>query len=165
MKTMFREFRWAWVGLLLCGHLCAIAQIYTWTDKSGRKHFGDDVSTPENQRSTPVKIPSPNTAKRFEPNAPLATSSGSDAPADGPTPFTTSATDPKAKTKDLSGVAARQEACKAEKQAYQASAACYAECGISFCSGGLVQGGSGPSSCGRNNVNCGHCKDLPMPRC
>lgn len=162
---MFRGFRWAWVGLLLCGHLFAIAQVYTWTDDKGRKHFGDEVSTPQNQRGTPVKIPQSNAAKRFEPKAPLAASSGTDAPADGSASVPTSATDPKAKTKELTSVAAKQEVCKAERQAYKASVACYAECGISFCSGGLVQGGSGPGSCGRNNVNCSHCNDLPMPRC
>ncbi|MGS5086265.1 DUF4124 domain-containing protein [Hydrogenophaga sp. A37] len=149
MKNVFR--RWAWAGLLLCNSLIH-AQVYTWTDAQGRKHFGDEVSTPENKRGTPVKIPLPNIAKRFEPNTPPA----SNAPADGSAPVPTPASAPKAETKKLPGLAAQQEACKAQKQAYQASEACYAECSTP------VQNKWGG---GRNNAKCGHCSPMTTPRC
>lgn len=154
MKTVFRRFRWAWIGLLLCGHLFAIAQVYTWTDEKGRKHFGDEVSTPENQRGTPVKIPLTNTAKRFEPDTPPAAPSASDAPTEVAAPMPSALTDPKTGAPKRPGVAAEQDACKAQNAAYQASRACYAECST------LNVGGRG-----HNNAQCGHCTPLPKPRC
>ena len=154
MKTVFRGCRWAWVGLLLCGHLFAIAQVYTWTDEKGRKHFGDEVTTPGNQRGKTVNIPPPNVAERFKPDATLATPSASDAPAEAAAPVPTAGSDPKAGSPKRPGVAAGQEACKAQNEAYQASRACYSECST------LNVGGRG-----HNNAQCGHCTPLTKPRC
>ena len=57
---MFRKHhkRWAWVWVvaLLCFAQISQAQVYTWTDENGKRHFGDEVSTPENRRESPVKV-------------------------------------------------------------------------------------------------------------
>ena len=153
MKSVFRAWRWPWAGLLLCSHLLAMAQVYTWTDEKGRKHFGDQVSTPESHRGKPVNIPTPNIAQRFEPAPSLVAPSESATTADGTAPVASSFPDPKAKSKTPTGVAASQEACKAQKQAYQASAACFAACSRPVAGGG------------RNNARCGHCTPLNSPRC
>lgn len=153
MKTVFRRWRWVWAGLLLFS-LLAIAQVYTWTDEQGRKHFGDEVTTPGNQRETPVNIPPPNVAEPFKPDTPPAAPSAPDAPAEVAAPVPAALTDPMAGTPKRPGVAAEQEACKAQNEAYEASKACFAECST------LNKPGSG-----RNNAQCGHCTPMTKPRC
>lgn len=153
MNNVFRRWRWAWAVLLL-GSLLAIAQVYTWTDEQGRTHFGDEVTTPANQRETPVHIPAANVAEPFKPDTPPSVPSVPDAPAEVAAPVPSMVTDPQTGLPQRPGVAAEQEACQAQNEAYQASRACFAECST------LNKPGSG-----RNNAQCGHCTPLTKPRC
>ena len=41
-KKGWRTLLWC---VLMCAHVMSIAQVYTWTDKDGRKHFGDPATT------------------------------------------------------------------------------------------------------------------------
>lgn len=138
---------------LLGAQLLAGAQINTWTDQHGRKHFADEAGTPEHQSTTPVTVPPPNVIERFTP--PAGQQSGADeAQQAGQPPVILPAP---ARPQRAPGLAAQQEACKAAKAAYEASRACFAECGKRFC--------SPYGHCGTNNSACGHCTELPMPHC
>ena len=162
MKNWANGLRTLLCCVLVCTHVMSIAQVYTWTDKDGRKHFGDPATTPEDKRDLPVHVPSPNVADRFVPNTANNANGadmGGDATQGSPSvSIAPSGVPKKPAFNDRSG-------CQAARQAYDASVACYAECGVTSCRGGLLQGGRGSSSCGRNNAACGQCKELPMPRC
>ncbi len=160
MRNWTKGWRMLLWCVLVCVHVMSIAQVYTWTDKDGRKHFGDPATTPEDKRDLPVHVPPPNVADRFIPNP---VNNGADVGGDAtqgspPVSIAPSGAPKKPAFNDRSG-------CQAARQAYDASLACYAECGKTSCRGGLAQGGRGSSSCGRNNAACGHCQELPMPRC
>ena len=147
---------WVWMGALLCVAQISLAQVYTWTDEKGRKHFGDEVSTPENRRESPVKVPPPNIAERFTPaqkpdsaSQTTAGETGSNAP---PTIPAQGARPPSGM-----GVKESQARCESQKQAYDSSAACFAACGKTVCTRG--------QGCRRNNAACGHCQDMLPPNC
>ncbi len=133
---------------LLGVQLLAGAQIYTWTDEQGRKHFADEGGTPPQQRTTPVTVSPPNVIERFTP--PAGQQSGADeAQQAGQPPVILPAP---ARAQRAPGLASKAEACKAEKAAYEASLACFAECGRR----GVY---------GTDNSACGHCQQLPIPNC
>lgn len=156
---MFRKhhMRWTWVWMvaLLCFAQISQAQVYTWTDENGKRHFGDEVSTPGNRRESPVKVPPANVAERFTANpksdsAPQTTGeAGSNAPQSIPTQGL--------KPPGGLGVKESQARCKAQKQAYASSVACFAACGRTVC--------VDHRECRRNNAACGHCQDTPRPNC
>lgn len=139
---------------LMCVQLLAGAQIYTWTDEQGRKHFADEVGTPEHQRTTPVKVSPPNLVERFVPPAQSAQSADGDAAAQGAgsgaTPTAPPA--PSQGQRSPSRSSSREQACKAAKAAYEASLACFQGCGRR-----VVYG--------TDNSACGECQQLPMPDC
>ncbi|EWS63683.1 DUF4124 domain-containing protein [Hydrogenophaga aromaticivorans] len=139
-----------WVCLAGTGG-AAMAQVYTWTDANGKKHFGDAATRPRDKTSPEVKVPPANLANRFEarqtPNpTPAAPESQSGQTMPGPT------------AQKISGVQRNQDACRAQWKAYDEGVACYAKCGKTVCRGFLFD-------CRRNNAECGHCRDAPMPRC
>ena len=148
---------WVLAGLLLASHGGASAQVYTWTDAQGRKHFSDEASIPGNSREKRVEVPPPNLANRFVPT-PLSAATTLP-PEDTPTkPDATpaAATTPDTNNKNAKKKAFTREECGALKQAYDASAACFAACSKPVQAYGQR---------GRNNANCGHCQQLTMPRC
>jgi hypothetical protein len=143
-----------WVSALLCFAQISLAQVFTWTDENGKRHFGDEVSTPGNRRESPVKVPPANVAERFTANpkpdsAPqTAGEAGSNAPPIIPAQGQ--------KSQSGMGVKQSQAACEAKKQAHASSVACYASCGRTICP---------HRRCRINNAECGHCQDLPPPNC
>jgi hypothetical protein len=156
---MFRKHhkRWAWVWVvaLLCFAQISQAQVYTWTDENGKRHFGDEVSTPENRRESPVKVPPPNIAERFTPTLKSDSASqtsgevGSNAPPAIPAQGQ--------RSQSGAGAKQSQNMCEAQKQAYASSAACFAACGRTICTRG--------QGCRRNNSECGHCQAMSPPNC
>ena len=53
-----------WVCLAGTGG-AAMAQVYTWTDANGKKHFGDAATRPRDKTSPEVKVPPANKLLRF----------------------------------------------------------------------------------------------------
>jgi hypothetical protein len=115
----------------------AHCEIYSWVDKDGKKHFGEEVpkqyqkqsktieAKPVNSIPAPAVIPPAQTNKR---TAPVFVSN------DSP-PNTNS--------------------CEQQKRAYEESVMCYASCKNNGNGGGRV-----------NNVSaCGKCQDLKKPSC
>jgi len=142
----------------------ASAQIYTWTDADGKKHFGDAAMRPKDKAISEVKIPPANVSERFEARKeselPHVPEPQSEAVPPAPTvPY--GASTPLPMPRKISSVERDQDTCRAQWEAYDAGAACYAECGknIACPSPGFFL------TCGRNNAECGHCSDAPMPRC
>jgi hypothetical protein len=144
-----------WVCLAGTGG-AAMAQVYTWTDADGKKHFGDAATKPRDRTSPEVKVPPANVADRFEARQtpePIPAGPESQSAAAPPAQST-----PGPAARKISGVQRNQDACLTQWKAYDASAACYAECGRTICRGILFD-------CKRNNAACGHCQDVPRPNC
>lgn len=144
---------WLWVSLFAISG-ASLAQIYTWTDADGKKHFGDAAVRPKNSASPEIKVPPPNVVDRFEarkaPEGQSGTASSSET-----LPLTPpAASQPTEQARRPSGTQRGQDSCKAKWDAFDSASACYAECGKSLAPDG-----------GRNNAACGHCTDVPMPRC
>lgn len=133
---------------LLWGLACTAtqAQIYQWVDEQGRTHFDDNRPGSDQEKVDEVKVRKPNLMNRFVAPPP---------PAEKPAPKPVVNKTPPVSVlppKEPVGLAASQAACAKQKQAYEASKACYAACGK-------------PVWGGRNNAECGHCTDLPDPHC
>lgn len=150
---------WVLVALLLGGSGVAGAQVYTWTDEQGRKHFTDEAATPGNGRTKRVEVTPPNLANRFVPSSSTTTTT---LPAEGsPTkPDVTVAVAPNTgfQSKNARKKNFTREECASLKQAYDASSECFAACSTPANANGYGQKG-------RNNANCGHCQQMIMPRC
>ncbi len=150
---------WVLSALLLGGHGMTGAQVYTWTDEKGRKHFTDEASAPENGRSKRVEVAPPNLANRFVPSASTVTTA---LPAEGTAtiPVPTAAVVPNTgyQNKNAKKNNVTREECAAQKQAYDASSSCFASCSTPATANSFGQKG-------RNNANCGHCQQVTMPRC
>lgn len=146
--------RWALRLTLVLGLVPASAQVYTWTDADGKRHFSDSATRPKDQATPQVKVPPPNVANRFEPR-----STARDLPAENhgeegqaltpPAPVI-----PSNPSRSLSGVQRSQNSCRAQWDAYYDGADCFAGCGKTLGFFGT-----------RNNAGCGHCTDAPRPNC
>ena len=139
----------------------AMAQVYTWTDANGKKHFGDAATRPSDKTSPEIKVPPANVADRFEPR-PAPPPIGQPEPKiEDPMLASPAPPAPARPVPKVSSVERDQDTCRAKWDAYDASAACYAECGKNI----ACRNPDAFRSCGRNNAACGHCSDAPMPRC
>ncbi|MFN3495570.1 MAG: DUF4124 domain-containing protein [Hydrogenophaga sp.] len=149
MTNTFMPWRRALLAALLGASAPAMAQIYTWTDADGKKHFSDGAMRPKDRATPEVNVPPPNVVDRFQapPNAPAP-------PPPEPVSPPTAGAAPPAAGRPLSGVDRSQNACRAQWDAYYDGADCFAACGQNL-------GGSGA----RNNAACGHCTDAPRPNC
>ncbi len=139
----------------------AVAQVYTWTDADGKKHFGDAATRPRDKTSPEIKVPPANVADRFAPRTASPPVAAPDPKSEAPPPSPPVAPAPARPAPKISSVERDQDTCRAQWEAYDAGAACYAECGknIACPNPGFFL------TCGRNNAECGHCSDAPMPRC
>lgn len=131
-----------------------MAQVYTWTDADGKKHFGDAAMRPKDKATPEVKVPPPNVADRFEARQTPERQVEATSPPEALSSPPPAAPMPTEEARPRSGTERGQDACKAKWEAFDAATACYDVCGKN-----LAQGG------GRNNAACGHCTDVPMPRC
>lgn len=132
----------------------SLAQVYTWTDADGKKHFGDAAVRPKNNVSPEVKVPPPNIANRFEAQKAPEGQSETTIPAEVPPETPPAAPQPTKPSRRPPSTQRSQDSCKAKWDAFESASACYAECGKSLAPDGA-----------RNNAECGHCTDVPMPRC
>ena len=139
------------LGLVfLVGSHAAQAEVYRWVDAQGRTHFEDRKpvkETPHGIEEVKVRrgnIVDPVQIRQAEP-APV--------PEIQTQPIVLTLPGP---VKKDTGVAASQASCAAMKQAFEAAKACFDACGQT------VHRWHGSV---RNNSNCGHCTDVPMPHC
>lgn len=132
----------------------ATAQVYTWTDSNGKKHFGDAATRPRDKISPEIKMPPANVADRFEVrNSPEPTSTQAPPVDSAPAPATAPSTRPLNASRP-SSVDRSRNSCKAKWVAFESAVSCYDACAKPMA----------PFR-GRNNAECGHCQDLPMPNC
>lgn len=150
MRIGTRWMKCSLAVVLLGVQLLAGAQINTWTDQHGRKHFADEAGTPEHQRTTPVTVPPPNVIERFVPPAQLSPQAAGDEGANSGATPTAPPVPPQAQRSPSRS--SREDACKAAKAAYEASLACFQGCGRR----GVY---------GTDNSACGRCQELPIPDC
>jgi hypothetical protein len=142
-----------WICLAVLANAAA-AQVYTWTDAQGKKHFSDDAMRPKDQATPEARLSPGNVADRFQPRGSPSDNQAKPA-AEGtqggipPAPIM-----PTAPPRPLSGVDRSQNDCRTKWNAYYDGADCYAACGQTL-------GGFGT----RNNAACGHCTDAPRPNC
>jgi len=132
-----------WRGLLLVAlAVCttiAQAELYTWVDKNGKKHYGDKIPPEYAKQATAVEqkkinsMPTPPSVNFYQPPARNQDS----APA---------ATD---------NTAPRGNSCEDQKRAFEESQACFNDCRLHRVRTHNV-----------NNVSaCGHCADVKKPNC
>ncbi|WP_353396082.1 DUF4124 domain-containing protein [Hydrogenophaga sp. 5NK40-0174] len=135
----------------------ASPKMYRWKDANGRVHFSD--KRPEQPGLTVQEI-EPRSTNSLQPFVSRPSSMPVDVRRNSSAEVKPAPEQPpeEVRRRPLS-VEASQESCEAQKRAYEASAACYAECGRSTFSGrtGFQNG--------RNNSQCGHCTDATMPDC
>ena len=149
MRNLLHRLTWL-LGALLLLATTAQAEVYRWTDERGRIHFEDrPPDSLPTRKVEEVKLRRGNVAD------PLKARPVQPIPADEPQEEPAPTAPPSAAKKEV-GVAARQTACAAHKQAYEASKACFLGCTIFTKTGG---------STGMNNSHCGHCTDVVMPHC
>lgn len=121
----------------------ASAEVYTWVDENGKKHYGDSVPAKYQTQSKTVDTNDINTIQSVdpqhyaEPDYGAAQNDGSDA---------------RSKLIKSNEPASRQnDSCEQQLEAFKRSQACYGQCG-------LVGGGI-------NKARCSHCVDLKKPNC
>lgn len=150
MTNALLFWRWTLLAALVGAVAPTMAQIYTWTDADGKKHFGDSAMRPKDRAAPEVKVSPPNVANRFQatPNPAPPTP-----PPEEPMPSPAASAPLPESRRPLSGVDRSQNACWAQWEAYYSGADCFAACGQSNGLGG------------RNNAGCGHCTDAPRPNC
>lgn len=121
----------------------ANAEIYSWVDKDGKKHFGQEVPKEYAKKSTVLDVKSVNVMDETKVQS---TPRNSNRPS-FPQPQAAAAENDT--YENLSS-------CEQKKRAYEESVACYAECRLpKEASGGRV-----------NNVSaCRHCVDAKKPNC
>lgn len=141
------------VLLVVCP--AAQAEVYRWVDAQGRVHFEDRKPVNESPLGVEeVKV------RRGNVLDPVRIRQAEPAPAPEVQTQPVVLTLPGPAKKDI-GVAATQAACAAKKQAYETAKACFDACGRTV---GAINWMGGISTA-RNNSDCGHCTDLPMPNC
>lgn len=129
------------------------AQVYRWVDANGKVHFSD-AEPPKGSRDVKqVDVGETNVVRPFQ-----YRQTTEDAPQQQPTePESGSAASEDTGKRTQRTVAEDKDSCAAQKAAYEASAACFAECGRTF--------RSATGSYARNNANCGHCTEAVAPNC
>ncbi|QCB46297.1 DUF4124 domain-containing protein [Hydrogenophaga sp. PAMC20947] len=142
-------FRWLFLtfafALVLGGGGNALSEVYRWKDSNGTVHFSDQPVSTDPQVVKEVVVPGPNLVGTFKASPPP--------PEAEPTaPDTGGVIYLPAKKPGIT--ATSQDSCQAMAAAFAASRACFNACGRDNRFGN-----------GRNNTACGHCTDLPMPRC
>lgn len=119
------------------------AEIYSWVDKDGKKHFGQEVPKEYAKKSTVLDVKAVNSMDetKTRPNYQSASSPV-------PQPL------PRANTQDNGDE--NLSRCEQQKRAYEESVACYARCR-------LPKDSYGPRV---NNVSgCTQCVDVKKPNC
>ena len=129
--------------ILLLGTNVVYAEIYSWVDKDGKKHFGQEVPKEYAKKSTVIDVKSVNVMDETKVQPTPRTNNKPTY--QHPQPTATQDDD----YENLSS-------CEQKKRAYEESVACYAECRLpKEESGGRV-----------NNVSaCRHCVDAKKPNC
>jgi hypothetical protein len=117
------------------------AEIYSWVDKDGKKHFGQEVPKEYAKKSTVIDVKSVNVMDETKVSPPPRTTNK--------TTYQQTHTGQDDSYENLSS-------CEQKKRAYEESVACYADCRLpKEESGGRV-----------NNVSaCRHCVDAKKPNC
>lgn len=122
---------------------CAYAEVYSWVDKEGKKHFGQEVPKEYANQSKVLEVKEVNSMDATKVSAappPRRTSQQQTA-----RQFPTQQDD---SNQNLSK-------CEQQKLAYERSVKCYASCRNSYA-----------RTEGVNNVSaCGHCADAKKPNC
>lgn len=132
--------------LLIFTFTCTHAEVYSWVDKEGKKHFGEKVPKEYANQSTELKVKSVNTM-----DAAKVTSQpdNNNVQRQQPRRFTPPANQD-SDDSTLSG-------CEQQKLAYQKSVQCYSRC----------QGNNNDRY--SNHVNnvaaCSNCVDVKKPNC
>ncbi len=137
MKNQLAKF------LMLCflfSFTSAHSEIYSWVDKDGKKHFGEEVPKEYQKQSKAIDVKPVNRMQATEITEAPQQSIKQSHPA-----YTSPEDNPSQKT----------DGCEQQKQAYENSVLCYASC---------KNNGDGIAYV--NNVaSCGHCQDLKKPDC
>lgn len=139
MKTAIKK---GWRSLLIIAlatlTTLAQAELYTWVDKNGKKHYGDKVPPEYAKQATTVEqkkpntMPAPPSVEFYQP--PPARNQVNDQPA---------------------STGNQDNSCEQQKRAYEESLACYNDCRLHRIRTHNV-----------NNVSaCGHCTDVKKPNC
>lgn len=129
--------------LILCflfAFASAHSEIYSWVDKDGKKHFGEEVPKEYQKQSKTIDVKPVNSMQATEiteaPPQPIKQSRPAYSSPEDNTPQNTNS-------------------CEQQKQAYENSVLCYTRCKNNGDGTGYV-----------NNVAaCGHCQDLKKPDC
>lgn len=128
---------------LACLSVLAQAELYTWVDKNGKKHYGDTVPPEHTNKAQTVEakkintMPAPPSVNYYE----TPQHSDANAPSDA---------------QENPAVDAEANSCEAQQQAYENSVACYNECRKHTKTHGKKI----------NNISdCGECADAPKPHC
>ena len=116
----------------------AHSEIYSWVDKDGKKHFGEEVPKQYQKQSKTIEVKPVNSI----PATDVTTAQ----------PQTNKRAAPVFVANDNSQ---NTDSCEQQKRAYEDSVMCYASCKNNGHGGGRV-----------NNVSaCGKCQDLKKPAC
>lgn len=132
----------------------AMAQVYTWTDANGKKHVGDAATRPRDKSSPEIKVPPAIVADRFEPRTASPPVTAPEPKDEVAPPVQLTLPSPNIEARKPSNVDMSKESCRAKWDAYDSGVSCFSACGKPM-----------TGFRGRNNADCGHCQDAPMPRC
>lgn len=139
MKHFF--LKWLLMALFLNVSL-SFAEVYTWVDKDGKKHFGQEVPKEYANKGKVVDLKTMNVMEKTNAN-----------PTSFPTP--TNYQEPQAQS-EPEAPAEKLSACELKKREYEKSVACYASCRFPKDNRG---------SRVNNVAGCGHCVDVKKPDC
>lgn len=121
--------------LFTCTTLFSAAEVYTWTDKNGKKHFGDKVPAEYEAQSKPVESKPINTLPRSNVYV-------SEPPQGQPNTVVIPSTRANEKA---------EKTCAQQWADFSGAQNCFSQC--------TMKGG------GINAAKCSHCQNLPRPRC
>jgi hypothetical protein len=137
--------------VLLVGILAppALAELHTWVDADGQRHYADRPPAVEEQGSQRLDLKSPGTVETVRPDMPAFSMpvDGSDNQAD------TKRTERKEQRSAELSSDRRRLSCREKWRAWRKSRACFRECGRELHDGTF------------NNAGCGHCRDRIKPHC
>ena len=149
LLSTIRPLRGLGLVLLVSGH-AAQAEVYRWVDANGRTHLDDRRPAKDIPSGVEaVKLRRGNMVDRFQ----IRPVESAPMPDVQTQPIVLTLPGP---VKKATGVVASQAACAAKVQAFEAARACFDACGFA---------NDGRYGSTRNNSNCGHCTDVPMPNC
>lgn len=138
-----------WLLLLMALPLLAAAEIHSWVDENGRKHFGDRVPESYQDKSSPVTV-SPNKAVRFErPDMPKPNYS----PQNEWQPDPGNIYQPPHRAQANKEPQEATGTCAEQRAAFKKSAECFSRCQTKHHNGA------------RDNSLCGHCQAVKSASC